>query len=262
MGNASLGSPTLSFSLQAEGTELLVSDLKTRISIKLELFEAINPATTCVGPPSGKGLFEGAQKGNSPCDAMEQCQYFDTVAGAYSAEGCETIELADGSSACQCDHLSEFVSLKVPTSFDDKIQFASLDVPTELCLHCACSKGVELMLVKSDEPGASNLVRQDVDLLNLAHEHQLGGVNGTLLAWRLHNLTVNGVAIPLYDLMPPPVMPPVAPPPPASPLPDWLVAPRPSPPSPPSPPPPPPPTPPPMRPPPPVWVSLLTEQAS
>ena len=44
---------------------------------------------------------------------MEQCQYFDTVAGAYSAEGCETVELADGSSACQCDHLSEFVSLKV-----------------------------------------------------------------------------------------------------------------------------------------------------
>ena len=23
---------------------------------------------------------------------MEQCQYFDTVAGAYSAEGCETVE--------------------------------------------------------------------------------------------------------------------------------------------------------------------------
>ena len=44
---------------------------------------------------------------------MEQCQYFDTVAGAYSSDGCETVELADGSSACQCDHLSEFVSLKV-----------------------------------------------------------------------------------------------------------------------------------------------------
>jgi len=47
---------------------------------------------------------------------MEQCQYFDTVAGAYSSDGCETVELADGSSACQCDHLSEFVSLKVLTA--------------------------------------------------------------------------------------------------------------------------------------------------
>ena len=220
---------------------------------------------------------------------MEQCQYFDTVAGAYSSDGCETVELADGSSACQCDHLSEFVSLKVltalclpqpqplprprprpypypnrnqvPTKFDDKIQFASLDVPTELCLHCACSKGIELILEKSAEPGASNLVRQDVDLLNLAHEHQIGSANGTLVAWRLHNLTVNGVAIPLYDLTPPPLMPSVPPMLPPSPLPDWLVAPRPSPPSPPSPPPPPPPTPPPMRPPPPVWVTLLAEQA-
>ena len=132
MGNATLGSPTLAFSLQANGAELAINNLKTPISLKLETFEKRDPATTCVGPPSGKGLFEGAQKGNSPCDAMEQCQYFDTVAGAYSSDGCETIELADGSSACQCDHLSEFVSLKVPTSFEDKIQFASLDVPTEL----------------------------------------------------------------------------------------------------------------------------------
>ena len=143
----------------------------------------------------------------------------------------------------------------MPTSFDDKIQFASLDVPTELCLHCACTKGVELMLTKSDEPGASNLVRQDVDLLNLAHEHQLGG---TLVAWRLHNLTVHGVAPPPAGPSPPPIMPPQPPLLPPSPLPDWLIAPRPSPPS---PPPPPPPTPPPMHPPPPMWVSLLAEQA-
>ena len=79
----------------------------------------------------------------------------------------------------------------MPTSFDDKIQFASLDVPTELCLHCACSKGIELMLEKSAEPGASNLVRQDVDLLNLVHEHQIGGVNGTLVAWSPFRFTTS-----------------------------------------------------------------------
>ena len=142
---------------------------------------------------------------------MERCEYFDTVAQQYSTEGCETVQLVDGGLACQCTHLSEFLSLKVPTDFDDKIQFASLDVPTELCLHCACTKGVELMLTKSDEPGASNQVRQDVDLLNLAHEHQLGG---TLVAWRLHNLTVHGVAPPLAGPLPPPMMPPQPPPPP------------------------------------------------
>ena len=98
---------------------------------------------------------------------MERCEYFDTVAQQYSTEGCETVQLVDGGLACQCTHLSEFLSLKVPTDFDDKIQFASLDVPTELCLHCACTKGVELMLTKSDEPGASNLVRQDVAPLTL-----------------------------------------------------------------------------------------------
>ena len=113
------------------------------------------------------------------------------------------------------------------------------------------------MLTKSDEPGASKLARQDIDLLNLAHEHQLGG---TLVAWRVHNLTVHGVAPPLTGPLPPPMMPPQPPLLPPTPLPKWLIAPRPSPPSPPSPPPPPPPTPPPMRPPPPMWVSLLAEQ--
>ena len=178
----------------------------------------------------------------------------------------------------------------MPTSFDDKIQFANLDVPTELCLHCACTKGVELMLTKSGEPGASNLVRQDVahphphphphsnptpnrnpnpnqvrqdvDLLNLAHEHLLGGVNGTLVAWRLHNVTIDGVEVPSplsSELPMPPLMPPVPPILPAA-RGNWVVAPRPSPPSPPSPPPPPPPTQPPMAPPPPKWVSLLAEQ--
>ena len=92
MGNATLASPTLAFSLHANGSELAVSGLKTPISLKLAPFEERDPATTCVGPPSGKGLFEGAQKGQSPCNLMEQCQYFDTVAGAYSSEGCETVE--------------------------------------------------------------------------------------------------------------------------------------------------------------------------
>ena len=52
MGNATLGSPTLTFSMHANGgSELAVGGLKTPISLTLELFEKIDPATTCVGPP-------------------------------------------------------------------------------------------------------------------------------------------------------------------------------------------------------------------
>ena len=52
LGNATLGSPTLAFSMHANGgSELAVGGLKTPISLKLELFEKIDPATTCVGPP-------------------------------------------------------------------------------------------------------------------------------------------------------------------------------------------------------------------
>ena len=35
MGNATLGSPTLAFSLQANGAELAINNLKTPISLKL-----------------------------------------------------------------------------------------------------------------------------------------------------------------------------------------------------------------------------------
>merc|ERR1719353_1390782 len=161
------------------------------------MFEPIDPKNTCIGKPTGKGVFESAQGGNSPCSASEVCNYFDTVKGEYSEEGCETVPTADGSMACVCDHLSEFVSLKVPTSFDDKIQFASLDVPTELCLHCACSKSIELMLEKSAVASESVLVDQTVDLLNIADDTKFSMFwtsmgergNGTKVAWRLHNMT-------------------------------------------------------------------------
>ena len=100
---------------------------------------------------------------------------------------CETVQLVDGGLACQCTHLSEFISLKVPTDFDDTIQFATLDVPSEVCLHCACSKGIELLLEKSDAPGTSNVFLQEVDLRNLDVGHHVGAS-----AWRLHNVTQVG----------------------------------------------------------------------
>ena len=134
------------------------------------------------------------------------------------------MQLVDGGLACQCSHLSEFISLKVPTDFEDTIQFANLDVPTEACLHCACTKGVELLLEKSDDPGTTNrilqvcrparvrsrrvaagccacpalgkhilsaapsrAVLQEVDLRNL----DIGYHDGAI-AWRLHNITQLG----------------------------------------------------------------------
>ena len=83
------------------------------MQLKLDMFEPIDPKKTCIGKPTGKGVFESAQGGNSPCSASEVCNFFDTVKGEYSEEGCETVPTADGSMACVCDHLSEFVSLKV-----------------------------------------------------------------------------------------------------------------------------------------------------
>ena len=95
------------------GKEIEVKGLDTGMQLKLDMFEPIDAKKTCIGKPTGKGVFESAQGGNSPCSASEVCNYFDTAKGEYSEEGCETVPTADGSMACVCDHLSEFVSLKV-----------------------------------------------------------------------------------------------------------------------------------------------------
>ena len=66
MGNATLGSPTLAFSMHAGGSELAVGGLKTPISLKLELFEKIDPATTCVGPPRCSSTSSAANPNPNP----------------------------------------------------------------------------------------------------------------------------------------------------------------------------------------------------
>ena len=89
MGGVRVGSPTLAFSLSVNGTELRIQNLAKPIQLKLDAYEAIDPASTCVGPPTGQGLFEGASKGHSPCTEVERCEYFDTVTQQYSTEGCD-----------------------------------------------------------------------------------------------------------------------------------------------------------------------------
>ena len=54
MGVARAGSPTLAFSLSVNGTELRIRDLAKPIQLKLDVYEALDPASTCVGPPTGQ----------------------------------------------------------------------------------------------------------------------------------------------------------------------------------------------------------------
>ena len=90
MGLARGGSPTLAFSLSVNGIDLHIKELPTPIQLKLDVYNPIDPGSTCVGAPTGKVLFEGANNGHSPCTTIERCEYFDTVLQQYSTEGCDT----------------------------------------------------------------------------------------------------------------------------------------------------------------------------
>ena len=194
---AAQSSPTLAFSLQSASTdssgrrrlaEMNITDVDPPIQLKLDTNEPIDKSTTCVGKPDGKKLFEGANDGASPCGDVQQCRSFNPKTEQY--DDVDTVEFADGSMGCESSHLSEFMSLKVPNNFDEKIQFANLDVPLGMCLHCACSKGVVLILEKdaNASDAAADDVVQNVSLMKLDigyHEQAVG--------WKLRNLTQTGV---------------------------------------------------------------------
>ena len=165
-----------------------IKDVDPPIQLKLDTNEPIDKSTTCVGKPDGKKLFEGANDGASPCGDVQQCRSFNPETQQY--DDVDTVEFADGSMGCESSHLSEFMSLKVPSNFDEKIQFANLDVPLGMCLHCACSMGVVLILEKNANASdaAADDVVQNVSLMKLDigyHEQAVG--------WKLRNITQTGV---------------------------------------------------------------------
>ena len=145
----SLSGPTVSFSLFSGSEEVPVEDAPSPILLRLPVSSASELADSCVGQPDARALFERASRRSPPCAETLECRYYDEAAATWSSHGCGTVELSDGSGVgCECSHLSDFIAVKVPTEFDGEIEFAALDLASDVTLHCACTNGVELELQK------------------------------------------------------------------------------------------------------------------
>ena len=83
--------------------------------------------------------------GEPACAETLECRYWDEDNLAWSTDGCET-KLYNGTgggsfTGCECSHLSEFVSITVPTEAYGDVQFGSIDVASGNLTHVRGEQG-------------------------------------------------------------------------------------------------------------------------
>ena len=169
------------FTLFCDGQELNVSD--SDVLLRMPLNNDASTRSACVGQPNGRAMFEHMRDFGDQCHKALECRYWAEELHDWSTRGCVTEQLDGGAMGCRCSHLSDFIAVQVgalwprrqatspaaqafadvnlhppsaspftlrqvPTGFDGEIEFAQLDVDTAVTLHCACTRGVEVVLQK------------------------------------------------------------------------------------------------------------------
>ena len=82
---------------------------------------------------------------------------------------------------------------QVPTSFEDSIEFAQLDIASEITLHCACTKGVEIRLEKPHDLSPENWTRVlDVAIPITRDEDLPDEDRNNPFLWRVLDITYGG----------------------------------------------------------------------
>jgi len=93
--------------------------------------------------------------GEPACKETLECRYWDEENLVWSTEGCETkvYNGTDGGSftGCECNHLSEFVSVTVPTNAFGNVKFGSLDVNDGNLTHVSGERGGMWLVVNKEK---------------------------------------------------------------------------------------------------------------
>ena len=122
------------FSLVQQGKKLRVRDLPDPVQLTAPVGRKDDLTHKCVSQPDARSQLKALIGGQTACKETLQCRFWDTVALRWSTEGCATRIYngtdGDGMSAatgCECSHLSEFVSVTVPTDAFGAVMFGSID---------------------------------------------------------------------------------------------------------------------------------------
>ena len=130
-GNGTSAGPTVSFKISQRGSEILVKDAATPITIGL----AYQSLAAAAGRPPCVGVPDPFSAAARACGTTVQCKFWNETSRSWSTDGCATIMGADGSVSCSCNHLTEFIAVEFPTSAEDllallleAVAFNSLDM--------------------------------------------------------------------------------------------------------------------------------------
>jgi hypothetical protein len=143
--NLKVSGAQISFSLAQEGKELLVQGLREPIQLTAPVSEESGMIGKCTGQPDPRNQMTTLFGKEPACEETLECRYWDEANLVWSTEGCETkvYNGTDGGSfmGCECSHLSEFVSVTVPTQAFGDVHFGSIDVKDGKLTHVSGEQG-------------------------------------------------------------------------------------------------------------------------
>ena len=118
----------VSFSLRQGESELSVKDLPEPVVLEMPISAPVG--ARCVGREDialaeANGGKLNVSTAHGRCDEALVCSYWDGA--TWATDGCKTVAgESDGSVACECDHLTDFLVVVVPTSWDEFVEYAEI----------------------------------------------------------------------------------------------------------------------------------------
>ena len=133
----------VSFSLRQGESELSVKGLPDPVVLEMPISAPVG--ARCVGREDialaeANGGKLNVSTAHGRCDEALVCSYWDGA--TWATDGCKTVAgESDGSVACECDHLTDFVAIKVQTNAFGKIHFVTVEPETLTVTNVDCTPG-------------------------------------------------------------------------------------------------------------------------
>ena len=145
--NLKISGIAVSFSLMQQGVVVPVNGLADPVQLTAPVKNERDLLTKCTSQPDARSQIQKLSAGGTACRETLECRYWDEEALAWSTYGCVT-KVYNGTSAnggsytgCSCSHLSEFVSVTVPTDAFGVVDFGSIDVADGYLTHVLGERG-------------------------------------------------------------------------------------------------------------------------
>jgi hypothetical protein len=138
----------VSFTLSQKGKTLSIQGLEDPLQLTVPLDDAADVLTKCTGQPDERSQLKGMFNSEPACRESIECRFWDNDQLQWSTRGCRTVLYNSTESVrmgaftgCECSHLSEYVSVTVPTDAFGTVEFGSLDVADGNITHVSGQRG-------------------------------------------------------------------------------------------------------------------------